>query len=60
MIEKVISGGQTGADEAGLFAAKEFGIKTGGWMPRKFLNERGENPEYAELYGIQERELPRR
>ena len=33
MLSKVISGGQTGADEAGLFAAEKVGIKTGGWMP---------------------------
>ena len=31
---KVISGGQTGADQAGLVAARRFGIPTGGWMPR--------------------------
>ena len=54
MIERVISGGQTGADESGLFAAKEFGIETGGWMPPKFLNEWGHKPEYAELYGMKE------
>lgn len=30
---KVISGGQTGVDQAALSAAKEAGLLTGGWMP---------------------------
>ena len=30
MLKKVISGGQTGVDKAGLDAAKELGIATGG------------------------------
>ncbi|HJT77421.1 MAG TPA: putative molybdenum carrier protein, partial [Gemmataceae bacterium] len=37
MLERVISGGQTGADQAGLAAAKACGIPTGGWMPKGFL-----------------------
>ena len=31
--ERVISGGQTGADRAALIAARAAGIPTGGWMP---------------------------
>lgn len=40
MIEKVISGGQTGADVGGVLAARLHHIKTGGWMPKgwKTLN----------------------
>ena len=53
-ITKVISGGQTGADEAGLFAAEEFGLETGGWMPPKFMNEWGHKLEYAERFGMKE------
>lgn len=34
MIEKLISGGQTGADRAGLDAAKILGIPTGGTAPK--------------------------
>jgi RNA polymerase sigma factor (sigma-70 family) len=41
MVRKVISGGQTGADQAGLFAAEAFGIETGGWMPKGFLTLAG-------------------
>lgn len=35
-IEKIISGGQRGADQAGLFAAKCLGIQTGGTAPKGF------------------------
>ena len=33
MIEKIISGGQTGVDRAALDVAMEFGIGCGGWCP---------------------------
>lgn len=54
MITKIISGGQTGADHAGLQAAKLLGLETGGWMPKGFYAEDGKHPEFAELYNIQE------
>jgi hypothetical protein len=54
VLEQVISGGQTGADRAGLIAAKAAGIKTGGWMPYGFLAFDGKHPEFAELYGMKE------
>jgi hypothetical protein len=53
-LERVISGGQTGADRAALVAAKACGIPTGGWMPRGFRAQDGSHPEFAELYGIRE------
>ena len=49
MIDRVISGGQTGADQAGWRAAKASGIPTGGWMPKGFLTEDGPRPEFAGL-----------
>lgn len=52
MIEKIISGGQDGADVAGLRAAVRLGIPTGGWMPAGYRTARGGRPEYAELYGV--------
>lgn len=58
MLEKVISGGQTGADQAGWRAAKAAGIPTGGWMPKGFLTEDGPRPEFAELYGVKEHPVP--
>jgi hypothetical protein len=53
-LERVISGGQTGADRAALVAARRAGLPTGGWMPRGFLAHDGTYPEFAELYGLQE------
>jgi hypothetical protein len=54
MLDQVISGGQTGADQAAWRAAKSFRVRTGGWMPRGFLTEDGPCPEFAELYGAAE------
>ena len=54
MMERVISGGQTGADQAGLAAAKACGIPTGGWMPKGFLTTAGPAPELAAEFGLKE------
>src|SRR5262245_6120448 len=57
MLDRVVTGGQTGADQAGWRVARTAGIPTGGWMTRGFLTEtpdgRGDepHPEFAELYG---------
>lgn len=48
MFSKVISGGQTGADFAGLRAAKDFGIPTGGFAPKDWLTENGPAPWLAD------------
>ncbi|HDI59605.1 MAG TPA: hypothetical protein ENF48_04475 [Desulfobacteraceae bacterium] len=40
-ITKIISGGQTGADQAALDAAIELGIDHGGWVPKGRLTEDG-------------------
>lgn len=53
-IIKVISGGQTGVDQAAWRAAKACGIETGGWMPKGFLTEDGPRPEFKKLYGAEE------
>ena len=52
--EQVISGGQTGADQAGLVAARRYGIPTGGWMPKDYLTSTGPAPELAREFGLQE------
>lgn len=44
---KVISGGQTGADQAGLFAAYDLGLATGGQAPEGYLTVAGLAPELA-------------
>ncbi len=49
MIEKIISGGQTGADQAGLDAAIKFHIPHGGWIPRGRKTEQGPLPEFYQL-----------
>lgn len=53
MIERVISGGQTGADQAGLRAAQACGIPTGGYAPRGWLTEAGSAPGLGR-YGLVE------
>lgn len=45
MIEKIISGGQTGVDLAALDAAITFGIPYGGYCPKGRLNENGKIPD---------------
>jgi len=53
-VKKIISGAQTGADLAGLKAAKILGLETGGTMPKFFMNHTGFRPEYEELYNLKE------
>lgn len=53
-VTRIISGGQTGADQGALAAAKRLGLPTGGWMPRGFLTESGPRPDFAMLYGMRE------
>lgn len=42
-LHKIISGGQTGADQGGLLAAHVFGILTGGTAPDKYMTSKGSN-----------------
>ena len=42
---KIVSGGQTGVDRAGLVAAMSFSISFGGWEPKGRLAEDGVVPE---------------
>ncbi len=51
-LEVVISGGQTGADRAGLRAARTCGYHTGGAMPHNFRAEDRHWPEFAQQYGM--------
>ncbi len=43
-VRKIISGGQTGADQAGLDVALAFGIEHGGWVPKGRKTENGPLP----------------
>jgi Circularly permutated YpsA SLOG family len=58
MLDRIITGGQTGCDQAGWRAARATGIPTGGAMPRGFLTEAGPRPEFATQYGAHELESP--
>lgn len=49
MINKIVSGGQTGVDQAALDVAIELGIPHGGWLPRGRKTEKGPLPEKYKL-----------
>lgn len=48
---KIISGGQTGVDQVGLFVARELGIETGGTAPNGWRTDEGPAPWLAD-YGL--------
>jgi hypothetical protein len=56
MIRKVISGGQTGVDRAGLDAAINAGIPIGGYCPRGRRAEDGTIPEIYPLIELESTE----
>jgi len=49
---KIISGGQTGADQGGLEAGKELGLETGGWAPYGWKTEDGPEELLLRSYGL--------
>ena len=49
MIKKIISGGQTGADQAALDAAIKWQMPHGGWISKGRLNEAGTLPNRYQL-----------
>lgn len=51
---KIISGGQTGADQGGLHFALTNNIPTGGHMPKGFKTETGAEPDFEQIYGMQQ------
>lgn len=51
---KIVSGGQTGVDQAALAAAKAAGLQTGGWMPRGWITLDGIHEDFRDLYGMTE------
>ncbi len=52
MLTKVISGCQTGVDEAGLAAAYDYGIQTGGYIPKGHKTLKGPRPDLTKKYGL--------
>ena len=59
-IEKVVSGGQTGADRAALDVAIELGIPHGGWVPKGRKTERGPLPAKYQLKEMPTADYPKR
>lgn len=57
-VQLILSGGQTGADQAGLRAAKYLNIKTSGWMPKGFMTQDGPRPEFSKLFNVLEHSSP--
>jgi hypothetical protein len=53
-LRRIVSGGQTGADQAALLWAAEHGVPTGGWVPMGRLAEDGEIP--VRIQGLVEAE----
>ena len=51
---KIVSGGQTGADVAGLWIGKIFNIETGGWAPKGFKTLVGDFPQMSTTFGLKE------
>jgi hypothetical protein len=49
MLEKIISGGQTGADQGALDTAIRLGIDHGGWIPKGRKTEAGRLPDRYRL-----------
>jgi hypothetical protein len=60
IIQKIISGGQTGADRAALDVAIEFGIPHGGWVPKGRKTESGRLPGKYQLREIHRAGYPKR
>jgi hypothetical protein len=50
----IISGGQTGADQAGLSAARTLKLPTGGWAPKGWMTEDGPDEDLLKSYGLRE------
>ena len=52
---KIVSGGQTGVDQAALEAAIAMGVEHGGWCPAGRRSERGRIPDSFQLRETRER-----
>ena len=52
-LRRILTGGQTGADQVALKVALAFGLETGGWAPKGFKTEDGAAP-WLRDYGLVE------
>lgn len=53
-LRKIISGAQTGADQAGLFVGRRFGLETGGAATKGCRTKTGLRRDLIVLYGLTE------
>jgi len=60
LIKKIISGGQTGADQAALDVAIDLGIEHGGWIPKGRKKENGRLPDKYQLKEMPTASYPKR
>ena len=58
--KKIVSGGQTGIDRAGLEVAIALGIDYGGWCPAGRLSEDGSVPSRYNLDEMDSADYPSR
>ena len=54
MLEKIISGGQTGIDKMGLEVAAQYKIETGGCAPKGYETENGTDYTLKSMYSLRE------
>lgn len=59
IVKRIISGGQTGGDQAGLEAAEALGLETGGWLPHGCRTQAGPRWDLLERYGMREHPSPK-
>src|SRR2546425_4775996 len=57
-LNKIVSGGQTGVDQAALRAAKASGLSVGGWCPPGRLSEAGVIPSEFPLQETERERSP--
>lgn len=60
MIKKIISGGQTGADQGALDSAIKYNFPYGGWIPKGRLTENGPLPDEYRLKEMPTKNYPDR
>jgi hypothetical protein len=60
MINKIISGGQTGVDQTALDVEIKLGIPHGGWIPKGRITEKGPLPEKYRLQEMPTESYPKR
>lgn len=53
-LKRIISGGQTGIDQISLELAQKYGFETGGYVPKGFLTETGNDYSLKTRFGLEE------